>query len=207
MIRVYRIPWSTNVERVELALAYKGLPAAAVDVEVADRSAVVAVSGQELVPVLERDGQVVVDSPAILQFLEAEYPDPPLYPADPARRAEVDTFVDWFNRVWKLAPNAIADELERDTPDGTLIDAHAAAMASALDRFEQLLDGRDFLMGDAVSAADFVAFPFLKYATLAPDPADDEVFHHVLHDRQPLGDDHPRLAAWIERIDALPRAL
>ena len=78
-------------------------------------------------------------------------------------------------------------------------------MEAALDVFERMLEGRDYLMGDEVSAADFVAFPFLKYGRFR-DPADDELFHRILELHQQLGDDHPRLAAWIERVNALPRA-
>jgi glutathione S-transferase len=55
-----------------------------------------------------------------------------------------------------------------------------------------------------VTAADFVAFPFLKYAA-GRDPADDEPFHRVLDDRQSL-EGRPGLAAWVERVGALPRA-
>jgi glutathione S-transferase len=207
VLRVHRIPWSTNVERVSIALALKGVDAEPVDVDPHDRTALRELSGQDLVPVVEHDGKILWDSPAILEYLDERFPDPPLYPADRARRAEVDVFVDWFNRVWKIAPNAIADELQRDMPAVERIEGWAADMTSALRRFENLLDGRDFLMGDVLSAADVVAFPFLKYATRAPDPADDEVFHHVLHERQRLGDDHPRLTAWIDRVDALPRAI
>mgnify|MGYP003558325209 CR=1 FL=1 len=58
----------------------------------------------------------------------------------------------------------------------------------------------------AISAADFAAFPFLKYALIPKLPDDDEPFHKVLDDHQQLGDDHPQLKAWIERVDALPRA-
>jgi hypothetical protein len=39
-----------------------------------------------------------------------------------------------------------------------------------------------------------------------PDDDDDEVFHQVLRDHQPLGDTHPRLESWIRRVDARPRA-
>lgn len=46
-ITLYRAPFSTNVERVSLALAYKGLDAESVEIEYSDRSAVIAVSGQE----------------------------------------------------------------------------------------------------------------------------------------------------------------
>jgi glutathione S-transferase len=78
-------------------------------------------------------------------------------------------------------------------------------MTAYLDLFERLLAGGEYLLGSGPSAADFAAFPFLKYAA-GRDPDDDELFHRILEVNQPLGDDHPRLAAWIERIDALPRA-
>jgi glutathione S-transferase len=70
--------------------------------------------------------------------------------------------------------------------------------------FEQLLDGRDYLYGE-FSAADCAAFPFLKYALLY-DEADTEEFHVILREFQPLGDDHPKVAAWIRRVDERPRA-
>ncbi len=46
MIRLYRARWSTNVERVTLALAHKGLEAESVWIEYSDRSEVERVSGQ-----------------------------------------------------------------------------------------------------------------------------------------------------------------
>ena len=51
-MRVFRIPFSTNVERVALALGHKGVAVEWVDVDPADRSPVRDVSGQDLVPVL-----------------------------------------------------------------------------------------------------------------------------------------------------------
>ena len=206
MIRVWTIPFSTNVERVSLALGHKGLEAEAVEVDPADRSELVRLSGQELVPVAELGGEIVADSPAILRRLDELHPDPPLWPASPARRAELDVFVDWFNRVWKGPPNALADELERDAPDRARVRRLADEMAEALGLFEGLLSGRPYLFGDTLSAADCIAFPFLKYARRR-DPAHDELFHLVLERYQPLADRHPSLSAWIERVDAHPRAL
>ena len=204
MIRLYRARFSTNVERVALALAHKGLEAESVWIDYADRSEVERVSGQGLVPVIVDDGEVVADSMEIVRHLEQRHPEPPLYPADQARRAELDVFVDWFNRVWKLPPNAIEAELAAPEPDSERIAALAAEMAGALDRFEAMLAGRDHLLADEFSAADCCAFPFLKYA-LARDPADNELFHRVLDDYQQLGDGHPRLADWIRRVDRRPR--
>jgi glutathione S-transferase len=199
-LRVHRIPFSTNVERVALAAAHKGIAIEWVDHEPADRSAIRALSGQDFVPVAELDGRIIVDSPVILRELERMAPDPPLWPADPSRQAEANIFVDWFNRVWKVAPNRMADDPE--SPDR---DAWAAELRGSLDRFEALLDGRDFLLGDALGIADIVAFPFLKYAASIA-PGDPDPFHHVLAERLALGDGYERLRGWIARCDGLPRA-
>ena len=206
MIRLYRAPFSTNVERVALALAHKDIAVQSVWIDYADRSLVERVSGQPLVPVLElEDGSVVFDSMQIVRVLEERFPSPPLYPADAAGRARMIHFIDWFNDVWKVAPNAIAAEISRAVPDVARIDEPAARMAAALDRFEAMLEGREYLLSNAFSAADCAAYPFLKYA-LWRDPADDELFHRVLDGYQQLGDDHPRLIAWIERVGERPRA-
>ena len=203
-MRLYAIPFSTNVERVALALAHKGLAVERITVDPADRSEVRHVSGQDLVPVLEHDGRVVVDSMEIVRYLEEQVPEPPLYPRDPARRAEMLVFVDWFNRAWKRPPNEIEAELRKPEPDETRITALAAELESALTLFEDLLAGRDHLMGD-FSAADCAAFPFLKYAVLF-DERDDELFHRILLDFQRSDGRHPRLEAWIRRVDERPRA-
>ena len=66
------------------------------------------------------------------------------------------------------------------------------------DESAQTLEGK-------VTAADCVAYPFVKYAK-GVDPDDDELFHEILARYQPLGDDHPRVTAWIARMDQRPRA-
>jgi glutathione S-transferase len=199
-VTVHRIPFSTNVERVALAAAHKDIVVDWVDHDPADRSAIRALSGQDFVPVAELDGQVIVDSPVILRELERRVPDPPLWPTDPARRAEADVFVDWFNRVWKVAPNRMADE-----PGALEQAAWAAELRGSLDRFEALLTGRDFLLGDRFGIADVIAFPFLKYAA-SIEPDDPDPFHHVLAEHLALGEGYARLRGWIARCDGLPRA-
>ena len=51
--------------------------------------------------------------------------------------------------------------------------------------FEDLLDGRDYLFGE-FGAADVIAFPFLKYAVFGLPPGDDDRFHEILVEHQPL---------------------
>jgi glutathione S-transferase len=205
-MRVLRIPFSTNVERVALALAHKGVAVEWVEVDPDDRSPVRELSGQDLVPVLQTDqNEVIADSMRIVAWLEARRPDPPLWPADPARRAEVDVFVEWFNRVWKGPPNAIEAELRRPAPDEARIAAWGDELREWLHWFEGLLEGRDHLMGDTFGAADVAAFPFLKYG-LFSDPDDDELFHRVLVDHLPIAGAFPHVEAWIRRVDERPRA-
>ena len=158
-LTLYRIPFSTNVERVALALAHKGIPVEYVDVDDEDRSPVVEISGQELVPVLVDGDLVLSDSPVILEYLEERHPEPPLYPADESRRAEVRIFVDWFNHVWKRPPNLIAAEEAKPEPDRRRIAELEQRITDALPRFESLLAERDYLFGDELTVADVVAFP------------------------------------------------
>jgi glutathione S-transferase len=194
VVQVYRIPFSTNVERVALAAGHKGIELAWIDVDAGDRSEVVRVSGQELVPVLVDGDEVLADSPAILRLLEDRFPEPPLWPAGEAERAHADLFVEWFNHVWKGPPNRIAAE------EAAAGDAESLARWNEL--FESLLAGRDFLLGE-FGIADVIAFPFLKYALLPLEPGDTDAFHVVLAEHLVAG---PRLAAWIRRVDARPRA-
>jgi glutathione S-transferase len=191
-----RIPFSTNVERIALAAGHKGIEIDWIDVDPDDRSAVEELSGQPLVPVLVAGDEIVHDSPRILDWLEEQFPEPPLLPSGPALRAEVRIFVDWFNRVWKAWPNGIADGVGDPA-------AHAAEMRRALGLFEALLDDRDFLFGD-FGLADVIAYPFLKYPSLGLSPGDTDDFHAVLVEYQPLRPDSP-LHAWVARIDGLPR--
>src|SRR4051794_927539 len=132
-MRLHAIPHSTNVDRVLLALGLKGLEVELIQHDPADRSGLVALSGQALVPVLETDeGAVLVDSMPIVAWIDARWPQPaPLYPADPVERARVQAFIDVFNLVWKMAPNALADD-----PGGDRV-----ALAARLRGFTPMFDG------------------------------------------------------------------
>jgi glutathione S-transferase len=201
-ITLYRARFSTNVERVALTLALKGLEAESVWISYDDRSPVEAVSGQGLVPVLDYDGEILVESMDIVRELDRRHPEPPLFAERPF---EVLAFIDWFNRTWKGPPNRIEEELAKEEPDEPLIAGLAREMIDHLDRFEDMLAADDHLLTSRLSAADICAFPFLKFAT-THDPQDDELFHLILRDRQRDGRDRPRLADWIARMNALPRA-
>lgn len=196
-LRVHAIPYSTNVERVTLAAAIKGLEVDLIEHDPADRDALVALSGQQLVPVAEFGGEVVADSIAILRRLEATYPEPALWPADPAARAEAEIFIEWFNEVWKRAPNAL--DADGPPPDGV---RHTAATRASVGLFEAMLGARRWLVGESAGIADVCAYPFLRYAVDKPADDDDERFHAILHELLAPGS-HPRLDDWVARVRRL----
>ena len=193
-MRVWRIPYSTNCERVAIAAGVCGVPVDWVDVDAYDRAPVKEVSGQGRVPVAELDGEIVVGSLRIIGRIA-----PDLWPAEPRARAEVDVFLEWFERVW-LHPLGI---LFTPSEDEERRERAGARLARSLDRFEALLDGSECLFG-ALTVADIAAYPFLKYAT-DDNPDDDYEIHHLMRRYQSV-DGRPRVAAWLERVSALPRA-
>ena len=84
---------STTAYRVRIALALKGVAYAQVTHDLRkgkQRNAEYrALNPQGLVPALATDDSVLTQSPAILEWIEQTYPDPPLLPADANGRAIV----------------------------------------------------------------------------------------------------------------------
>ena len=86
MLKLHYHPFSTYSRRVRIALIEKGIGAELVEVDMA-RGAHRQPEYQKLnpygrVPTLEEDGFVLYESTAILEYLEATHPSPPLVPAD-----------------------------------------------------------------------------------------------------------------------------
>ena len=194
-MRVWRIPYSTNVERVAIAAGVSGVPVEWVDVGAFDRSPVQDVSGQGRVPVADLDGEIVVGSLAIIGRIAPE-----LWPSEPRTRAQVEVFLDWFERVW-MHPLGV---LFTRSDDAGRCERAGARLQRSLDRFEDLLDGSDYLFGP-LSVADIAAYPFLKYARDDELPEDDYEIHILMRRYQSL-EGRPGVAAWLDRVSALPQA-
>jgi glutathione S-transferase len=204
MLRFYRFRQSTNVERVALVLAHKGIAVESVLVDPDDRANVVAASGQDLVPVLVDGDEVITDSTRIMHWLDERFPERPVFPPDPPLAATVEIFIDWFNRVWKREPNLIADALDAGRTHGEDLDRWTGRLQRRLDLFEGMLTGREYLFGE-FGAADCAAWPFLRYA-VGIDQDDPWTFHKVINDRMALQDRHVSLRAWIARVGERPIA-
>ena len=86
--------WRSSASyRVRIALNLKGAEYARVPIDLLDGAqqdeAYRARNPQGLVPMLESDGERLTQSLAIVAWLDAHFPEPPLLPADPDDRAHV----------------------------------------------------------------------------------------------------------------------
>jgi maleylacetoacetate isomerase len=92
-MKLYGYFRSSAAFRVRIALNLKGLAYAQVPVHLRkneqQRPDFLALQPQGLVPVLEDDGRVFIQSLAIIEYLDETHRQPPLLPADPAGRARV----------------------------------------------------------------------------------------------------------------------
>jgi glutathione S-transferase len=59
------------------------------------------------VPALAADGRRISTNHAIARFLDSEHPDPPLFPADPAKRADVEAAERWANETLQMVARRI----------------------------------------------------------------------------------------------------
>ncbi len=91
-VRLYNIPGSHPAMAAQLMLDYKGIPFKRTDLfPVASRAIVRAVGFPgSRVPAMKIDGEKVQGSRQIARELDRLQPDPPLFPADPERRAAVE---------------------------------------------------------------------------------------------------------------------
>jgi len=92
-MKMYGFFRSGTSHRLRIALNLKGLSYEQVAVDLRKEQhldeAYRAINPQQLVPALDIGGEVLTQSPAIIEWLEERYPTPALLPADPLQRARV----------------------------------------------------------------------------------------------------------------------
>ena len=165
--------------RVRIVLAEKGLEYETVVVDLDDRPAwIFEKNPLGKVPVLEEDAFVLPESEVINEYLEERYPEPSLWPADPAERARGRLLVNRFDALsrpyyaLRRGDESAADELHEQLGD---LDALLAA--------QPYLTGREFGLADAA---------YLPW---------------ILRARQSLGIDlepHSALSSWVANVSERP---
>jgi glutathione S-transferase len=196
MLKVWGRRSSFNVQKVlwligELDLPHRHIPAGG-DFGGLEDPDFRALNPHGLVPVVQDGETMVWESHAILRYLAATHGAETFWPADPATRAPVDGWMDWSQTAlqpaflsgvfwgWYRTPEA--------SRDGLAIARALERTHRCLSRVEEQLEGRAFMMGEALSLADIpIGTCLYRYFEL-------EIA------RPPL----PRLEAWYDRLRARP---
>lgn len=185
-INVQKVMWAVD----EIGLAHTHI-AAGGDAGGLDDPAFRAMNPHGKVPVIDDDGVIAWESGAILRHLGRTWSDGALWPAEPARRAEADAWMDWSQTV--LQPALIGFfwgwyRTPEDKRDARRNAGLLKAAETALAALDARLAGRPFLTGDTLTVGDIPA------ATLLYRYYEMEIEHPVL----------PHLEAWYGRLCERP---
>lgn len=176
-MKLYNFFRSGTSHRLRIALNLKGLETIYVPVDLRTeahlRDDFRAVNPQALVPALALDdGRVLIQSPAIIEWLEERHPTPALLPADPDDRARVRALAAIVGcDIHPVNNRRILEALRhRFGADAAAIDAWCGTwIADGFDAIEALLAADDaargdFCFGGAPTLADVYLVPQVESA-------------------------------------------
>jgi glutathione S-transferase len=220
-IHLYHAGMSNCSMRVRLALEEKGLKWVSHEVDLGTQENIqpwyLAINPKGLVPAIVHDGVVVTESNDILAYLEKQFPEPALVPADPTLAAEANA---WFDLAVSLHIKAIKtwvygsslgatkkrSDMQRYTeiqPDKELVAFHQKSLdgfsaqdietarkmiADAFQKMELRLKDHAYLVGNTQSIADIAWLP--QYVVLGT----------LGFDFKP----YPAIVAWARRQEKRP---
>lgn len=174
-MKLYSFWRSGTSHRTRIALNLKGLSYEYVAVHLGKNEhqsvGFSTVNPQRLVPALDTGEQVLIQSPAIVEWLEEQYPDPPLLPRDPQARARVRALAAIIGcDIHPINNKRILDHLRQAFgADETAIRLWCGNWIGAgFDAYETLLRGDTrsghFSHGNAPTLADVYLIPQMESA-------------------------------------------
>ena len=181
MLKLHYHPLSTYSRRVRIACLEKGVDIQLVELDMAKGAHrapdYLSLNPYGRVPTLEDDGFVLYESTAILEYLEATRPAPPLVPADARGRALVAMHM-------KLCDIQLARQtgiiifpkrfLPRERWDEAAMAQAKKEIEKHLAIVEQQLAGREWMVGERYSLVEACYAPFVEFFSLmevTPPPA------------------------------------
>lgn len=164
MIRLYDYPDCPFCQKVRVVLAEKDLEYERVQVDLhkqAQRTPeFLKLNPYGKVPVLIDDDVVIYDSTVINEYLDEEYPNPPLMPEDSAGRARVRLLEDFADNSFTPPAGMILTEMHKPEggSDAEKVRRYQSEISRVLARLEVMLEGKQYLAGD-FSLADVAFVP------------------------------------------------
>lgn len=167
MLKLYHTPLSINSRRVWVALLEKALPFETVELDLGGdqfKPEFLQLNPFHHIPVLVDNGFSVIESFAILDYLEAKYPSPSLTPTNPQAIAAMRMVQ--MVTLNELVPafNPLVKQMMGFGQDSEAVLKEAQKKAEVVLQFyvDQLGEA-DFFGGDQLSLADIVAGTFAPW--------------------------------------------
>ncbi len=162
-------PISNYYNKVKLALLEKGVPFTEETVPTKSTDpAVLAASPLAKIPFIRTPAGGLCESQAILEYIEAAYPQPPLMPADPFAAAKVRELTIFIDLHLELVAR---DLYPQAFFGGTVSDASKERVRKQLEKniaaFRQLAKFAPYVAGDSLTQADCSAFSNLPLVGMA----------------------------------------
>jgi glutathione S-transferase len=172
-LKLYYHPLSTFSRRVLIAFAEKQVPHELAVIDMAARrhreQPYLSLNPYGRVPTLEEDGFVLFESTAILNYLEATRPTPPLRPADARGRALVDMHMRLCDLQFTRHAGTIIFPkrfLPKEKWNNVAIAEAKAEIEKHLAILDQHLAAKTYLVAEQFSLADVCYTPFLEFLPL-----------------------------------------
>jgi maleylpyruvate isomerase len=174
-MKLYGFFRSGTSHRLRIALNLKNLSYEQVAIDLRKEehlgAAYSAINPQQLVPALEVDGRVMTQTPAIIEWLEERYPDPPLLPSNPQDRATVRALAGIVGcDIHPVNNRRILEALRQvfGAGDAAVNDWCGTWISAGFDAFDALVkaDGRGgpFAFGEHPTLADVYLIPQIESA-------------------------------------------
>jgi glutathione S-transferase len=192
MLTLYHLPISQNSRRVWITLIDKGLEFELVEVQLSGeqfKPEFLAINPFHHIPALVDDGFNVIESLAILDYLEVKYPTPVMLPKDGedlaiVRMVEIVSVNELLPAITPLMPVI----LDLPGKNAEAIEQAKTKISTALNFFENQLDDRPYFGNENLTLAEIVAGSIVLWV--------------------PRGgislDDYPTLKAWYDHLVPRP---
>ena len=160
---------SNYYNKVKIALLEKGVPFTEEVVKTGSNDeAVLSATPLGKIPFIRTDHGMLCESQAILDYIEARYPNPPLLPADPFQAAKVHELITFIDLHLEL----VARELyPKAFFGGELSEANAARIQKLLKKnlagFMRLAKFSPYVAGATFTQADCAAWASLPLVSMA----------------------------------------
>ncbi len=192
MLTLYHDPISPNSCRIWITLLEKGLEFELVEVKLDGeqfKPDFLAINPFHHIPVLVDDGFKVIESLAILDYLEAKYPTPAMLPNNAkdlatVRMVQLVSANELLPAMFPLSPQILG--LAEGDPKQ--IEQAQQKVATVLKFFENLLDDRPYFGSQNITLAEVVAGSVIPWLSRG----------RVLYS------DYPKLSAWCDRLMSRP---